>query len=107
MLLALWLYATLDGIGSARAVERLCAHHTAYRWLCGGVPINHNLLCAFRRDSGVLLDTLLTQSLVGMIAEGLVTLDEVAIDGTKVNARASRGSMARDRRLTRIEAAVA
>jgi transposase len=107
VLLALWLYATIEGIGSARAVERLCDHHAAYRWLCGGVPVNHNLLCEFRRDSGVLLDTLLTQSLTGMIAEGLVTLEEVAIDGTKVNARASRGSMAGDRRLTRIEAVVA
>lgn len=107
VLLALWLYATLEGVGSARAIERLCVYHAAYRWLCGGVPVNHNLLCTFRRDSGVLLDTLLTQSLTGMIAEGLVGLDEVVIDGTKVEACAGRGSMARDRRLTRIETAVA
>src|SRR3954463_10755649 len=28
--LALWLYAAADGIGSARALARLCEHHTIY-----------------------------------------------------------------------------
>ena len=83
-LLAVWLYATLEGIGAARAIEHLCEHHAAYRWLCGGVPVNHDLLSAFRRDSGAELDRLLTQSLTGLIAEGLVTLEEVMIDGTKL-----------------------
>jgi transposase len=52
--------------------------------LCGGVPVNHDMLSAFRRDSGPELDRLLTQSLTGLIAEGLVTLEEVMIDGTKL-----------------------
>ena len=106
MLLAVWLYATLEGIGAARAIERLCEHHAAYRWLCGGVPVNHDMLSAFRRDSGPELDRLLTQSLTGLIAEGLVTLEEVMIDGTKTQARAGRGSLAQDERLTRIETRV-
>jgi len=106
VLLAVWLYATLEGIGAARAIERLCEHHAAYRWLCGGVPVNHDMLSAFRRDSGPELDRLLTQSLTGLIAEGLVTLEEVMIDGTKTQARAGRGSLAQDERLTRIETRV-
>jgi len=77
VLLAVWLYATVEGIGAARAIDRLCAHHAAYRWLCGGVPVNHDLLASFRRESGAELDRLLTQSLTGLIAEGLLTLDEV------------------------------
>src|ERR1700746_1384800 len=36
VILAVWLYATLEGIGSARAIDRLCQQHAAYRWLCGG-----------------------------------------------------------------------
>jgi transposase len=36
-LLALWIYATSEGVGSARALERLCEAHDAYRWICGGV----------------------------------------------------------------------
>jgi transposase len=106
VLLALWLYATLDGVGSARAVARLCDYHAAYRWLCGGVPVNHDMLSAFRRDSGAVLDRLLTRSLTSLIAEGLVKLEEVAIDGTKVRARAGRGSLAQRRKLAAIEASV-
>src|SRR5437867_2808081 len=37
ILVALWLYATLQGVGSARALDRLCESHVAYQWLCGGV----------------------------------------------------------------------
>jgi hypothetical protein len=55
-----WLYATLEGVGSARAIDRLCQQHAAYRWLCGGAPINHDLLAGFRRDNAALLDRLLT-----------------------------------------------
>jgi transposase len=107
VLLALWLYATLDGVGSARAIERLCEHHAAYRWLAGGVPANHDMLSEFRRDSGALLDGLLTQSLTALIAGGLVSLEELAIDGTKVRARAGHNSLAGRERLERIETTVA
>ena len=44
LLVALWVYATLDGVGSARELARLCEKHLAYRWLCGGVTVNHHLL---------------------------------------------------------------
>jgi transposase len=107
VLLALWLYATMQGIGAARAVDRLCDHHAAYRWLCGGVPVNHNLLSEFRRDSGAVLDGLLTRSLTGLIAEGLVKPEEAAIDGTKVRARAGRSSLAQGKKLAKLEATVA
>src|SRR5208282_1265162 len=107
VVLAVWLYATLEGIGSARAIDRLCQQHAAYRWLCGGAPINHDLLAEFRREHGALLDRLLTQSVTGLIAEKLVTLEELAIDGTKVRACAGRGSMSKRKRLESIEKAVA
>jgi hypothetical protein len=93
-------------VGSARALERLCSHHAAYRWLCGGVPVNHDMLSAFRRDGGALLDAVLTHSLTGLIAEGLVGLEEVAIDGTKVRSLAGHSSMAGLDRLARIETLV-
>ncbi len=107
VVLAVWLYATLEGIGSARAIDRLCRQHAAYRWLCGGAPINHDLLAEFRRAHAALLDRLLTQSVTGLIAEKLVTLEELAIDGTKVRAHAGRGSMSKSKRLESIETAVA
>jgi transposase len=107
VVLAVWLYATMEGIGSARAIDRLCQQHAAYRWLCGGAPINHDLLATFRREHAAILDRLLTQSLTGLIAEKLITLEELTIDGTKVRAWAGRGSMSKRKRLKRIEKAVA
>lgn len=106
VLLALWLYATVEGVGSGRAIERLCESHAAYRWLCGGVPVNHNLLAEFRREHEAWLDRQLTRSLTALIAEGLLAVEEVAIDGTKVRSRAGRGSMVQRKRLERIEQAV-
>jgi transposase len=107
VVLAVWLYATMEGIGSARAIDRLCQQHAAYRWLCGGAPINHDLLATFRRENAAILDRLLTQSLTGLIAEKLITLEELTIDGTKVRARAGRGSMSKRKRLENIEKVVA
>ncbi len=92
VLLALWLYATIEGVGSARALERLCRHHAAYRWLRGGVVVNYHGLSDFRTVDGGLLDDILTASVTGLAAEGLVDLDEVAVDGTKLVANAGRGS---------------
>jgi len=106
ILLALWVYAMLESVGSARALDRLCRHHAAYRWLCGGVEVNHNILAEFRAECGELVDRLLTQSLTVLIAEGLVTLEEAAIDGTKVRAAASKDSLAGKDKLDRLSAAV-
>ena len=54
----------------------------------------------------MLLDRLLTQSLTALIAAGVVTLEEAAIDGTKVRASASKDSLSGAGRLSRIAAAV-
>jgi transposase len=56
ILMGLWLYATLDGVGSARLLDRLCTSEAAYRWLCGGVGVNHHTLSDFRGTAGPLLD---------------------------------------------------
>jgi transposase len=62
LLLALWLYATSDGIGSARALARLCESHDVYRWLCGGVSVNYHGLADFRTAHPELLDRLLSET---------------------------------------------
>jgi transposase len=98
LLLALWLYATLEGVGSARALDRLCTAHLAYQWLCGGVPMNYHTLADFRTGHGAVLDTLLTQGVATLLAQGLVTLERVAQDGVKV--RASAGAASYRRRKT-------
>jgi transposase len=101
ILVALWLYATLRGVGSARELARLCTQHAAYRWLCGGVSMNHHTLSDFRVGHVGLLDRLLTQSVAVLMVEGLVTLDRVAQDGMKVRASAGAASFRRQARLER------
>lgn len=90
--LALWIYATVDGVGSAREIERLCRYHLAYQWICGGVNVNHHSLSDFRNEATDLLNGLLTQSVTILVSEGLVELRRVAQDGMKVRASAGASS---------------
>src|SRR5690242_9529113 len=99
LLLALWLYATSQGVGSARALERLCESHDAYRWLCGGVSVNYHGLADFRSGHGELLDQLLTQHVATLSATGVIDLAEVVQDGVRVRASAGASSFRRQQSL--------
>jgi len=92
MLIALWLFATSEGVGSGRQLERLCERDDAYRWICGGVQVNYHTLTDFRVDHGAALDDLLTQVLGVLMHEGLVRLKRVAQDGVRVRANAGADS---------------
>jgi transposase len=106
VLMALWLYATAEGVGSARQLERLTQSDLAYRWIAGGVPLNYHGLADFRVIHVEALDRLLTESVTVLIKTGVISLSEIAVDGTKVRANASRGSFKSAEKLGRIEAAV-
>lgn len=99
MLVCLWLYATADGVASARELDELCVRHAAYKWICGGVSVNHNLLAKFRVGHERALDELLTEVLGKLMAAGLVTLRRVAHDGMRVRASAGAASFRRKLRL--------
>ena len=99
ILMALWLYATMEGVGSARALARLCEQHDAYRWMCGGVGVNYHTLADFRVGHGAYLDEVLTVSVATLMAEGLVDLRRVSQDGLRVRAHAGAGSFRRRPRL--------
>ena len=99
ILVALWLYGTIEGVGSARALERLCREHVAYEWICGGVGVNYHTLSDFRVRHGEVLDELLTQSVAALLREGLVRLKRVAQDGMKVRASAGAASFRRKQTL--------
>jgi transposase len=99
LLLALWLYATSEGVGSARALERLCQSHDAYRWLCGGVSVNYHGLADFRSGHGELLDQLLTHNVATLSAAGVIDLAEVVQDGMRVRASAGTSSFRRQQSL--------
>jgi len=99
LLLALWLYATSQGIGSARALDRLCKSHDAYRWLCGGVTVNYHGLSDFRTVHPALLDRLLTEHVATLSTAGVINLDEVVQDGVRVRASAGASSFRRKKKL--------
>jgi transposase len=101
LLLALWLYATSDGVGSARALERLCNSHDVYRWLCGGVSVNYHTLADFRVGCADLLDRLLTEHLAALADADLIDLDTLAQDGVRIRASAGAASFRREATLDR------
>jgi hypothetical protein len=92
---ALWLYATLEGVGSARALAVLCVNHLAFRWLVGAVSVNHHTLSDFRVAHVAVLDKLLTHSVAVLREQQLVDLNRVAHDGMRVRASAGAASFRR------------
>ena len=96
---ALWLFATLEGIGSGRKLEKLTRQHDAYRWICGGVQVNYHSLSDFRSQSGEALDGLLTENVASLMAAGVVKLKSVAQDGMRVRASAGAASFRREEKL--------
>jgi len=95
ILLALWLYATVKGIGSARELARLCEDHIAYRWLCGGVGMNAKTLADFRVAHGAVLERLLVDSFTSLVRAGVASLHRIAQDGMRVRAAAGAASFRR------------
>ena len=95
LLMALWLYATVKGIGSARELARLCGEHIAFRWLCGGVSVNAKTLADFRVKHGDVLERLLADSFTALVRAGVASLQRVAQDGMRVRASAGAASFRR------------
>jgi transposase len=100
ILLTLWLYATVRGIGSARELDRRCREDIAFQWICGGVSVNYHLLADFRVEHGDVLDRLLTDSVAVLLEQDLLSMERVAQDGVKVRASAGAASF---RSRTRLE----
>jgi len=96
ILLAIWLYATLDGNVSARAINAYCREHVAYQWLCGGVKMNYHTLSDFATKHGEEFNEFLIQSIAILMKQGFVNLEEVAQDGIKIRAHAGGSSFRRE-----------
>jgi transposase len=92
LLISLWVYAYSQGIGSAREVARRCAYDPAFQWLTGWEEVNYHTLADFRVEKQQELDELFTQVLAALSQEGLITLEQVMQDGTKIKAQASSRS---------------
>src|ERR1700675_4355397 len=96
LLISLWIYAYSQGIGSAREVGRRCEYDPAFQWLTGLQEVNYHTLADFRVEKQKELDELFTQVLAALSKEGLITLEQVMQDGTKIKALPSTRSYQRE-----------
>src|SRR5436190_19623491 len=99
LLVSLWIYAYSRGIGSAREIARRCGYEPAFQWLCGLGEINHHTLSDFRVAHDASLRELFVQVLGVLSSEGLVSLERVMHDGTRIKACAGADSFRREERL--------
>jgi transposase len=106
LLVALWLYACVRGIGSARELARRCDPEAEgsrpFLWLCGGVSVNHHTLSDFRVEHGAALDDLFTQTIAVLVKKGLVKVRRISQDGTRVRAGAGAASFRRGSTLAKL-----
>jgi transposase len=99
LLVALWLYACIRGIGSARELGRRCEESLPFLWLCGGVSVNHRMLSEFRTAHEKKLDALFTQIIATLVDKGLVVVTRISQDGVRVRVSAGSASFHREARL--------
>lgn len=96
MMVSIWAFAYSEGIGSAREIEELCCYHPAYQWLTGMQPVNHHSLSDFRVHDKEALEKIFVDVLGLLNADGLITLERVTQDGTKIKANAGADTFRRE-----------
>ena len=99
LLISLWVYAYSEGVGSARGIEELCEWEPGYQWLTGARVVNGHTLSDFRVKHEAALEGLFVQVLGLLSADGLITLERVMQDGTKIRANAAQDSFRRKERV--------
>jgi transposase len=102
LLVSLWLYACVRGIGSAHELARQCQENVPFLWLLGGVTVNYHLLSDFRTDHGEALDQLLTQVIAALVDKGVVKVSRISQDGMRVRVGAGASSFRREERLAKL-----
>jgi transposase len=99
ILIALWMFATIEGVSSARRINTLCRRDDCFKWLCGGVSVNYHTLADFRTDHAVWLEEQIVSSVAVLRQENLVDLNRVGQDGMRVRANAGSSSFQREAKL--------
>jgi transposase len=104
MMTLLLLYAYCVGIVSSRRIERACYEDLAFRVLTGNQQPDHSRISEFRRQNLDALSGLFVQILRFCQEVGMVSLGHVALDGTKVQANASKHKAMSHERMLKAEA---
>jgi transposase len=97
LLVSLWVYAYSEGISSAREIERLMEWEPGLQWLGGLKTVNHHTLSDFRVEHQEALEQLFAELLVSLEKAGLLSLEQVMHDGTKIRAQAGADSFRREK----------
>ncbi|MFM9087468.1 MAG: transposase, partial [Cyanobium sp.] len=103
MMTMLLLYAYCVGTVSSRKIERACYEDLAFRVLTGNQQPDHSRISEFRRRNLDALKDLFVQILRLCQKAGMVSLGHVALDGTKVQANASKRKAMSHERMLRAE----
>jgi len=99
IMLTLWIYALIEGIGSARVIDRYSSEHLAFKWICGGVSVNYHSISDFRKNNSTEFDDLITLTIARLMERELVTLKRISQDGMRVRASAGSSSFRRKPKL--------
>jgi len=95
LLISLWIYAYSKGVSSAREIARLSEYDPAYQWLTGMRPVSYHTLADFRSANNSLHE-LFIEVLAMLTKEGLVTMERVMHDGTRITASAGRDTFRKE-----------
>lgn len=90
MMMKLLLYGYAVGIRSSRRIERATQEDIAFRVLSANQTPDHDSIAAFRKRHLGSIESLFSQVLLLCQEAGMVKLGNVAVDGTKMKANASR-----------------
>jgi transposase len=99
LMISIWVYGLSRGISSARELSEWCDWEPGLQWLCGLESVNYHSLSTFRAAHGEALKKLFIEVLGVLSAEGLVGLERVTVDGTRIRAQASNESFRQGKRL--------
>ncbi len=96
LIFCLWLFAYSEGVSGSRQIVERTKHHDAYKWICGGISVNHTMLCEFRSAEPEIFEELLTSSLAVMMEQGFLEAEDIAQDGSKIKAAAGNNTCRRE-----------
>lgn len=95
MMLALLIYAYANGIFSSRRIERASHRDIGVRFVAANTHPDHDTIVTFRRENKAAIEAAFLQVLLLAKETGLLKVGNVSIDGTKIDANASRAKSLR------------
>src|SRR5512135_1681500 len=104
VLLALLFYGYATGVFSSRKIEKATYETLPFRFVAGGLHPDHDTLANFRKTFRAEIKELFVQVLLLAQAAGYLKLGNISMDGSKVQANASKSKAVSYKRLLALEA---